>query len=617
MKINKIKILLPLSFLFIFFIFYTFHINNKNERIEQELTSALDDLKIHYSLSLDYFYTDVKTLEKKILNDKKFLVIMKQANSLAGDELSKLRDELYNHYIDFYNRIEDRGYLQFQFMFPNNVTFLRMHKSSKFGDDLTNIRYSYKYVNENHKTITGFEQGKTVHSIRYVFPVFDENKNYLCAVDLALSTSYLQEKLEKSNKIHTHFIVDKNIFEVKKWKKAGLSEKYIPSIENENYLYTLTSHNYDEELRKKEIKYLANKKVEIAQKMETKQPFNIYIKLKDTVKIVSFLPIHNIKEKRVVAYLVSYVDDDVIFNILNDADLITYTMFIVLLIIFYFIYKILINKENLEQEVIEKTKELKIFNDNLKNKIQKEVSKNQKAQEQIFKQEKRAIMGDMLENIAHQWRQPLSVITTNSSGIKLQKEMGILTDEEMMKSLDLIQDSGLHLSETINDFRSFYEDEIVPSEYNICDVVNKSLMLTSSKFKNKDIEIINKIEDINIIGYKNEMIQIFMNILSNARDAFETNSNQRKIIILETKKVDNILEIILQDSAGGIPENIIDKIFEQKFTTKQEQDGTGIGLFMSKSMVEKANGTLIVKNREFELDSQTYKGACFLIKLDI
>ena len=226
-------------------------------------------------------------------------------------------------------------------------------------------------------------------------------------------------------------------------------------------------------------------------------------------------------------------------------------------------------------------------------------------------------MGDMLENIAHQWRQPLSVITTSATAIQVEKELNTLNDKKLDDSINSIVNSAIHLSNTIDDFRSFYKNEAVATEFNLCEAIDKSLMLMSSKFKNREIEVIKKLEDINIVGFKNEMIQVFMNILSNAQDELQNINNQKRIIIIETKHTQDHIEISFQDNAGGVPNDIIDNIFIQNFTTKADQDGTGIGLFMSKNIIEKLNGTLEVENKEFKIDDNLYIGAKFTVTLHI
>ena len=235
----------------------------------------------------------------------------------------------------------------------------------------------------------------------------------------------------------------------------------------------------------------------------------------------------------------------------------------------------------------------------------------------LFQQSKMAAMGEMLESIAHQWRQPLSVITTVTSGLKVQKEYKMLTDDELDDGLNNIQESADHLSQTIDDFRDFYKDNKSKVLFKVSSTIEKSLHLLSSKFKNKNIEIISDIDQIEILGYPNELIQVFMNILNNSRDALDSNKITQKMIFITTETKEDKLIIKFYDNGNGIDKKYLPEIFNHKFTTKSDQDGTGIGLYMSKLIVEKVGGTIIVQNKEFEYEGISYKGAEFIITLPL
>jgi two-component system, NtrC family, sensor kinase len=245
-----------------------------------------------------------------------------------------------------------------------------------------------------------------------------------------------------------------------------------------------------------------------------------------------------------------------------------------------------------------------------------ELEKLQK-EELFYQQSKMAAMGEMIGNIAHQWRQPLSVISTASTGLKIQKEMDILSDENFYSTLVAINTSAQYLSTTINDFRDFFN----PSNNNInvfdiSETFTKTLNLLNAQFTAKDIEIIQKIECCKITSIENELIQVLINILNNARDALLTIENQKKFIFINTYIKENMLFIEIIDNAGGIKEEIIDRIFEPYFTTKHQSQGTGIGLYMSKEIVEKhLNGELLVSDEKYTYDDIEYVGAKFTIEI--
>ena len=239
-------------------------------------------------------------------------------------------------------------------------------------------------------------------------------------------------------------------------------------------------------------------------------------------------------------------------------------------------------------------------------------------QEQLLiQQSKLASMGEMIANIAHQWRQPLSIISTSATGIKIQKEMGILDDDSEIKSLDCINENAQYLSNTIEDFRDFFKKSKIKNLVNLNTLLEKTLKLIITRLKNKKITIINNCIDIEFETYEREMIQVFMNIINNSIDAFE-NKDYEKFIFFETKKFENKIVINIKDNAGGIDENILDKIFEPYFTTKESKQGTGIGLYMCNEIVVKHfNGEISVTNEYFEYSNQKYKGSQFTIELPL
>lgn len=238
-------------------------------------------------------------------------------------------------------------------------------------------------------------------------------------------------------------------------------------------------------------------------------------------------------------------------------------------------------------------------------------------QEHILSQQsKMAAMGEMLGNIAHQWRQPLSVITTVATGMKLQKEFNTLDDETFEKSIQNITNSALYLSETIDDFRNFFKTDKYKTTFNIKNTFEKLFKLTSAQFKNLEITFVNEINDYELYNYENELIQALINILNNAKDALE-NINTPKVIFISTKKKEDKVIIKITDNAGGIDEKIIDKVCEPYFTTKHQAKGTGIGLFMTEEIIVKhLEGNFSIKNVNIDYENKNYKGAEITIELD-
>ena len=260
---------------------------------------------------------------------------------------------------------------------------------------------------------------------------------------------------------------------------------------------------------------------------------------------------------------------------------------------------------------------LKKMNEELNEKIKIEMKKNEEKTRISIQQSRMASMGEMLENIAHQWRQPLSTISVAASGIEIKKELNILNDEDLSDSLRHIKNATQYLSNTIDDFRNFFVKDKIPSNINIKNTLNKTIDLISSTLAKEEITLIRNIQNINFTSYENELIQVLMNIFINAKDAL-ANRKSEKLIIVVIKQIEDNLVIKIKDNAGGVDSSIIDKIFEPYFTTKHQFNGTGIGLYMSKLIVEKhLIGEISVKNIDFIFNSKTYRGALFELVLPL
>ena len=285
-----------------------------------------------------------------------------------------------------------------------------------------------------------------------------------------------------------------------------------------------------------------------------------------------------------------------------------------------FIYKILVASIILIFiiAVIYRQYLLKKLNAQLNEKIELEIQKNEEKNKILIQQSRMASMGEMLENIAHQWRQPLSTISVAASGMEIKKEFSTLSDEEFYEAINHIKKSTQYLSNTIDDFRSFFSKNKIPTLMNINHAIEKALELMGNTFMQHRINLIKNVENVNILSLENELIQVLMNILVNAKDALKQTLGDEKYIIIDVYKKENNLIINIKDSAGGIDEEIIDKIFEPYFTTKHKFNGTGIGLYMSKLLVEKhLKGTIKAVNEEFTFMDKIHKGALFEIVLPI
>ena len=188
----------------------------------------------------------------------------------------------------------------------------------------------------------------------------------------------------------------------------------------------------------------------------------------------------------------------------------------------------------------------------LQNKFIKYQNEKTKQQNIIAQQAKMAAMGEMIGNIAHQWRQPLSSISVSSTGMLLQKQMNILDDEFLKQGLKQINDSVQYLSATIDDFRNFYKTDKNKCEFKIVETIEKVINLVDSQFKFHRIEFIQNIDNIKLNTYENELIQVIINLLNNSRDELiKKDLDFEKLIFINVSSTKEKISIIVKDNAGG------------------------------------------------------------------
>ncbi len=235
----------------------------------------------------------------------------------------------------------------------------------------------------------------------------------------------------------------------------------------------------------------------------------------------------------------------------------------------------------------------------------------------LLNQSKMASMGEMIGNIAHQWRQPLSVISAASTGIIMQKECGVLEEDKLIETCNTINNNTQYLSKTIDDFKNFIKGDRAKKIFNLKDKINIFLHLLEGSIKNNHINIILDLqEDIKIDGYQNELTQCFINIFNNAKDILVEKKIEDKYIFISTSIQNDKAIIKIKDNAGGIPKDILSKIFEPYFTTKHQSQGTGLGLHMTYNLISDGmSGTIEAHNIDYEYNGKEYTGAEFIIIL--
>ena len=266
---------------------------------------------------------------------------------------------------------------------------------------------------------------------------------------------------------------------------------------------------------------------------------------------------------------------------------------------------------NLEHLVNKKTEELKKLNESLEQRVKDEIEKNKEKDRVLFEQNKMIAMREMLNNIAHQWRQPLSAISTSASSILLKKDMKDLDDESIDFLCNHILNSSNFLSKTIEDFRIFFKNGEDTTNFSLKESLINCIELIKKSFENNNINIVYDIKDDLIISSsKNQFQQAILNLIKNSAEALMDRKQDEKLIFITYSN--SILNIY--DNAKGIKKEIIEHIFEPYFTSKHKSQGKGLGLYMTKTILENnMNFKLDVQNTHFIHDGKDYFGANFTI----
>lgn len=229
-----------------------------------------------------------------------------------------------------------------------------------------------------------------------------------------------------------------------------------------------------------------------------------------------------------------------------------------------------------------------------------DITEKRARENQLFVQNKHAQMGEMIGMIAHQWRQPLGAISASVIGMQIQKELGCLDSEHLDAQLVSINEYTQHLSETIDDFRGYFKDDKSESKTTLEDIVATTLKIIETTVTNNNISISTEFKCNKIIStYPNELRQVLLSLINNAKEAIFERNIKNASIIIKTYMDEEKYCVEVMDNAGGIDENLMDKIFNPYFTTKGELNGTGLGLYMSKKIIEEhCSGTIEAKNKD-------------------
>ncbi len=453
----------------------------------------------------------------------------------------------------------------------DGTAFLRMHKPEVYDDYLSGIRPMVKAVHEQQKVLTGYETGKYSTVFRLMTPIFYEGE-YLGALDFGINPNYFVKTIhEFSGNMGVLFIKEKHLKLFKREATFQLNEYSLQSSINKETQSLLTSLPANYAFTKETM-------LEVGEKHY----------------FVHAYPMYDF-EGNEKAQLLFFLDLTESVNVQQQFSLILLVTSLIFLILMFFLLNrsfdtLLIRLKQMHDEHTQEIKEMDAI---------------------MHRQSKMAAMGEMLSMIAHQWRQPLGSIAAVTGGLKLQIELDRFKKELFEEKLDNINDYVQYMSQTVDDFRNLYKPDKQKEPIVLKDVADSALTIMEPTMKQHRIEVVTEYEtDAPVMGYSNELIQVILNLLKNAQDMHVDNQTEAaKITVTVKESGEGMQSLVVADNGTGVPEAMMEKIFEPYYSTKDERNGTGLGLYMSRSIVEDhCGGKLRVEN---------HGGAHFIITLPV
>lgn len=563
-------------FIVISTIIYTLLNTEKNNKIQSYLKDETSQIYLEYKAIYNQQKKFSQIIFDSIINKEDIIEPLTQIYTNPKD-IDKVRADLYEKLKDPYFKLKQYNLKQLHFHLKNSDSFLRMHRPNLHGDNLKKARSTVAYVNENKKYIEGFEEGKIFNGYRFVYPIFNKNYEHLGSVEISFSALAMITFLKDtygidSNLLIKKSVVDKKVFE---FEKSNYVKSPNPKFYFEKSIVEKFSHDN---------KTLPKKIDEINKKIEEGKPFTVYIK----EKLRTFIPLVNPVSKEIVATLVIYKDSLYIPNKYKNFYFLTFSLILLLGIILKYIDKLSKAKADLTD-----------LNKNLDKKVKRGIRTNRQKDLKLLHQTKMISLAELLNNISHQWKQPLSIITTSASGLKLQKTTDSLDEKNFELLTNSILEQSKNLSETLESFNDLFESDEHQSTINLSEKISNivRIVVNDENFKDIKITTICNDFDLQIHGSISQFSQVLVHILNNARDAIGKSNKIHKEIIIRIFEKENNAYIEIEDTGDGIKSEAINQIFEPYFTTKHKSVGTGVGLYMSYQILQnKFNGQIKARN---------------------
>ena len=568
----KIKYLIFATISFLILLYGVFELSQYNfdRRVNASLEKHLQNLETHYNIFLYNQEQIANQIYYLTTQDPKVIELLTLASQSRNNEkkLAYYRQELQKHLQKPYEIYKKNALLQFHFVFSDNRVFLRMHKPDKFGDDLTTVREDFVHVNATQKSVHGFVQGRVAHGFRNSYPLYDGKGDHIGAFEASFPAKLLQDYLNNISHIHSHFLIQKSIFNSKAWNDKTLLTHYKQSVEHPNYMISISEEediNEDYLYQQNDLRVFQER---VKRNIPLSKKFVEYILVNDTAKVITFYPIKQAITQKTVAWIVSYEENSVIYSSSEDLKRIRIFVSLLLFVLFIAIYKLI--TKNYEYK---KQKEKAI-----------EASKTKSA---------------FLANMSHEIRTPMNGII----GIT-QLLLKTNLNEKQKRYMEKVDYSAKLLLGIINDILDLSKIEsgkltIEKTDFDLFSVVDSVINLIEYKAHEKNLELIISYDTHmgkHFHGDSLRLSQILTNLVGNAVKF--TKSGEVALFI--KKLSTNRYRFEISDTGIGLTEEQLQKLFkpfsQADSSTTRTYGGTGLGLRISKELVEMMDGNIWVES---------------------